>query len=76
MAIWIKDDPAKLLFIACMSDGEAAQKLKITGGTKLYWDNNNRVRTRFFNQVGHETMYVSNGNKHFFTKSSHCQTYS
>ena len=40
MAIWIKDDPAKLLFIACMSDGEAAQKLKITGGTKLYWDNN------------------------------------
>jgi hypothetical protein len=35
MAIWIKDDPAKLLFIACMSDGEASQKLKITGGTKV-----------------------------------------
>ena len=60
---------------ACMSDGEAAQKLKITGGTKLYWDNNNRVRPRFFNQVGHETMYVCNGNKHFFTKSCHRQTY-
>ena len=40
MAIWIKDDPAKLLFITCMSDVEAAQKLKITGGTKLHWDNN------------------------------------
>jgi hypothetical protein len=26
-------------------------------------------------QVGHETMYASNGNKHFFTKSSHRQTY-
>ena len=32
-----------------------------------------RVRPRFFDQVGHETMYASNGNKHFFTKS--CQTY-
>ena len=34
-----------------------------------------RVRPRFFNQVGHETRYVSSGNKHFFTKSCHCQTY-
>ena len=27
-----------------------------------------RVRPRFFDQVGHETMYASSGNKHFFTK--------
>ena len=30
---------------------------------------------RFFDQVGHETMYASNGNKHFFTKSCLRQTY-
>ena len=36
---------------------------------------NNRVRPRFFDQVGHETMYASSGNKHFFTKSFHRQTY-
>ena len=35
----------------------------------------NRVRPRFFDQVGHETMYASSGNKHFFTKSCHPQTY-
>ena len=34
-----------------------------------------RVRQRFFDQVGHETMYASSGNKHFFTKSCHHQTY-
>ena len=34
-----------------------------------------RVRPRFFDQVEHETMYASSGNKHFFTKSCHCQTY-
>ena len=34
-----------------------------------------RVRLRFFNQVGHESMYASSGNKHFFTKLSHRQTY-
>ena len=33
----------------------------------------NRVRPRFFDQVGHETMYAFSGNKHFFTRS--CQTY-
>jgi hypothetical protein len=27
-----------------------------------------RDRTRFFDQVGHQTTNVSNGNKHFFTK--------
>ena len=27
-----------------------------------------RVRPRFFDQVGHETMYASSGNTHFFTK--------
>ena len=34
-----------------------------------------RVRPRFFDQVGYETMYASSGNKHFFTKSCHSQTY-
>ena len=34
-----------------------------------------RVRPRFFDQVGHETMYASSGNKHFFTKSCQHQTY-
>ena len=28
-----------------------------------------------FDQVGHQTTYASNGNKHFFTKSCHHQTY-
>ena len=34
-----------------------------------------RVLSRFFDQVGRETMYASSGNKHFFTKWSHRQTY-
>ena len=34
-----------------------------------------RVRPRFFDQVGHETINASSGNKHFFTKSCHRQTY-
>ena len=34
-----------------------------------------RVPPRFFDQVGHETMYASSGNRHFFTKSCHPQTY-
>ena len=34
-----------------------------------------RVRPRFFDQVGYETMYASSGNKHFFTKSCNRQTY-
>ena len=34
-----------------------------------------RVRPRFFNQVGRETMYGSSGNKHLFTRSCHRQTY-
>ena len=29
----------------------------------------------FFDQVGHETMYASSENKHFFTKSCHHQTH-
>ena len=29
-----------------------------------------RVRPRFFDQVGHETMYASSGNKHLFTKNT------
>ena len=34
-----------------------------------------RVRPRFFDQVGHETMCASSENKHFVTKSCHRQTY-
>ena len=34
-----------------------------------------RVRPRFSDQVGHETMFASSGNKHFFTKSCYHQTY-
>ena len=32
-------------------------------------------RQIFFVHVGHETTYASSGNKHFFTKSCHHQTY-
>ena len=35
-----------------------------------------RDRQRFFDQVGHQTTYNEYiGNKHFFTKSCHRQTY-
>ena len=34
-----------------------------------------RVRPRFFEQVGHETMYASSGNKKNFAASYHRQTY-
>ena len=34
-----------------------------------------RVRPRFFDQVGNETMYASSGNKLYVTKSHHRQTY-
>jgi hypothetical protein len=36
---------------------------------------NNRDRPRFLDQVGHQTIYAYIGNKHFFTKSCHRQTY-
>ena len=35
----------------------------------------NRVRPRFSDQVVHKTMYAFSGNKHFFNKSCHRQTY-
>ena len=34
-----------------------------------------RVLSQFFVRVGHETMYAYSGNKHFFNKSCHRQTY-
>ena len=34
-----------------------------------------RYRPRLFTQVGHQTMYAFMGNKHFFTKQCHRQTY-
>ena len=42
-----------------------------TCGPSMY----HRVRPRFFDQVGHETMHASSGNNNFFTKSCHHQTY-
>ena len=33
------------------------------------------VLSRFFDQAGHETMYASCGNKNFFSKLYHHQTY-
>jgi hypothetical protein len=44
-------------------------------GALLIGSSYSRVRPRFFDQVGHETMYASSGNKHFFIKSCHRQTY-
>ena len=41
---------------------------------RLLWMQS-RNRQRFFEQVGHETMFVSCGNTHFFPKSCHRQTY-
>ena len=35
----------------------------------------NRYLPRFFDQVGHQTTYAYIGNKQFFTKSCHRQTY-
>ena len=35
----------------------------------------NRDRPRFFDQVGHQTTNTSIGNKSFFTKKCHRQTY-
>ena len=34
-----------------------------------------RVRPSFFDQVGHETMYASSENKHFFAKYRQHHTY-
>ena len=42
---------------------------------ELHGEIDSRVRPRFFDQVGHQTMFASSGNKHFFTKSCYRQTY-
>ena len=34
-----------------------------------------RYRSRFFDQVGHQTTYASMGKMHFITKYCHHQTY-
>ena len=34
-------------------------------------DIHTRVRPRFFDQVGHETMYALSGNKHFLTHQNY-----
>ena len=38
-------------------------------------DLHNRYHPRFFDQIGHQTTSACIENKHFFTKSCHCQTY-
>ena len=40
-----------------------------------WYDARTRVHPRFFDQVGHQTNNASSGNKHFFIKSCHRQTY-
>ena len=43
--------------------------------TAIYVDSSIRYRQRFFDQVRHEAMCASSGNKHFFTKPHHPRTY-
>ena len=61
-------------------------KRKLFNGTKVVFKphavaatnpsfRNIRVPPRFFDQVGHETIHASSGNKLFFTKYCHRQTY-
>ena len=44
-------------------------------GIQIWFYLYTRVLSWFFVWVGHETMYASSENKHFFTKSCHRQTY-
>ena len=55
--------------------GESVGNTNHTSNARSSMDITIRVRPRFFDQVGHETMYASSGNKHVFTKSCHRQTY-
>ena len=57
------------LFFTCYLVGGHPSVISVS--TKL----KRRVRPRFFDQVGHDTMYASSGNKHYFTKWCHRQTY-
>ena len=57
--------------IAVKQPGYGVSSLAHISTCSAVW---NRVRPRFFDQVGLETMYASSGNKYFFTKSCHCQT--
>ena len=58
---------------------EPAQRAKILTAVELMQDNSTtckiRYHPRFFDQIGHQSMYTFMGNKHFFTKQCHCQTY-
>ena len=59
-----------------MTSSESSSEEEIIGTDQFLSDHVFiRVCPRFFDQVGHETMYASTGNKHFSTKSCHCQTY-
>ena len=62
-------EAAPISFIGASSVCEPSMDPRVTN--RLYL----RVRPRFFDQDGHETMYALSGNKHFFTKSCHRQTY-
>ena len=75
-----KQAPIELVFALNCSHFYQSEKLfkdlnRVEGFNSLHWHTSVRVRSRFFDQVEHETMYPSSGNKHFFTKSCHCQTY-
>ena len=43
--------------------------------SQFHFESEYRYRPRFFEHVGHQIIYGSIGNKHFFTKSCHRQTY-
>ena len=60
-----RDNPTNFF---CIISGET--KSLIRQSKSCYFWVLLRVRPRFFDQVGYETMYASSGNKHFFTKSS------
>ena len=60
-----------LLFLAADTSRKYLKDDVSTCGPSMY----HRVRPRFFDQVGHETMYASSGNKHIFNKLCHCQAY-
>ena len=62
-------EAAPISFIGASSVCEPSMDPRVTN--RLYL----RVRQRFFGQVGHETMYESRRNKHFFIKSCYHQTY-
>ena len=75
--VWLIPESSKQLYSKCLAffkhhfKGLNMLLSKNVFTRELY----SRDRLRFFDQVGHQTTYAYIGNKHFFTKSCHCQTY-